>query len=206
MRIALATRPDCVSDSYLEKLADIKSKTKVDISVELGLQTVNYHALEEIRRGHSLAEYLDAMQRINKYGLESCTHVILNLPGSDRLDVIETAKVLSAMKTTEAKIHALYIIKGTSMAEEYLAGKLQLVSMEEYMERVILFLEYLDKAIVVQRLIGRAPESHTEFSNWGEKWWEIKGKIDKILEERDGYQGRLCDYLNGKALKKYEII
>ena len=76
VRIALATRPDCVSDSYLEKLADIKSKTKVDISVELGLQTVNYHALEEIRRGHSLAEYLDAMQRINKYGLESRTHVI----------------------------------------------------------------------------------------------------------------------------------
>ena len=183
VRIALATRPDCVSDSYLEKLADIKGKMKVDISVELGLQTVNYHSLEEIRRGHSLAEYLDAMQRINKYGLESCTHVILNLPGSDRLDVVETAKVLSAMKTTEAKIHALYIIKGTSMAEEY-----------------------LDKGIVVQRLIGRAPESHTEFSNWGEKWWEIKGKIDRILEERDGYQGRLCDYLNGKALKKHEII
>ena len=206
VRIALATRPDCVSDSYLEKLADIKRKTKVDISVELGLQTVNYHALEEIRRGHSLAEYLDAMQRINKYGLESCTHVILNLPGSERLDVIETAKVLSAMKTTEAKIHGLYIIKGTLMADEYLAGKLQLVSMEEYIERVILFLEYLDKAIVVQRLIGRAPASHTEFSNWGENWWDIKGKIEKILEERDSYQGRLCDYLNGKALKKFEIM
>lgn len=30
--------------------------------------------------------------------------------------------------------------------------------------------------------------------------------IDKMLEERDSYQGRLCDYLNGKALKKYKII
>ncbi|MGE4589672.1 MAG: TIGR01212 family radical SAM protein [Acidaminococcaceae bacterium] len=205
VRIALATRPDCISDNYLEKLVDIRDKTKVDISIELGLQTANYHTLEEIRRGHSLAEYLDAMQRINKLGLESCTHVILNLPNSDRLDVIETAKILSAMKTTEAKIHALYIIKGTSMADDYLAGKLELFSLDEYIERVILFLEYLDKDIVVQRLIGRAPASHTEFSNWGENWWDIRSKIERMLEERDVYQGRLCNYLNGKALKKFEI-
>ena len=203
VRIALATRPDCINDAYLEKLAEIKKKKMVDISIELGLQTVNYHILKEINRGHSLAEYLDAMQRINRFGLDSCTHVILNLPGSDRLDVIETAKVLSAMKTTEAKIHALYIIKGTKMANDYLAGNITLASLEEYIERVILFLEYLDKGIVLQRLIGRAPESHTEFSNWGENWWEIKSIIEKKLEERETYQGRLCDYLNGKALKKF---
>lgn len=203
VRIALATRPDCVSDDYLSKLAEIKNEQNVDISIELGLQTVNYHILQQIDRGHSLAEYLDAMQRINSFGFDSCTHVILNLPGSDRLDVIETAKVLSAMKTTEAKIHALYIIKGTKMADDYLAGNITLVSLEEYIERVILFLEYLDKGIVLQRLIGRAPESHTEFSNWGENWWEIKSMIEKKLEERETYQGRLCDYLNGKALKKF---
>lgn len=203
VRIALATRPDCVSDAYLDKLAEIKEKKKVDISIEVGLQTVNYHILKDINRGHSLAEYLDAMQRINRFGLDSCTHVILNLPGSDRLDVIETAKVLSAMKTTEAKIHALYIIKGTKMANDYLAGNITLVSLEEYIERVILFLEYLDKGIVLQRLIGRAPESHTEFSNWGKNWWEIKSIIEKKLEERETYQGRLCDYLNGKALNKF---
>lgn len=203
VRIALATRPDAVNDDYLERLAAIKEKYKVDISIELGLQTVNYHALQEIRRGHSLAEYLDAMQRLNKFGLESCTHVILNLPGSDRLDVIETAKVLSAMKTTEAKIHALYIIKGTTMAEQYLKGEIQPISMDEYIERVILFLEYLDGGIALQRLIGRAPASHTEFSNWGTGWWLVKEKIEKTMEERNTYQGRLFDYLNGKALKKF---
>ena len=205
VRIALATRPDAVNDDYLERLAEIKGKYKVDISIELGLQTVNYHALQEIRRGHSLAEYLDAMQRLHKFGLESCTHVILNLPGSDRLDVIETAKILSAMKTTEAKIHALYIIKGTTMAEQYLKGEIQPISMDEYIERVILFLEYLDSGIALQRLIGRAPASHTEFSNWGTGWWLVKEKIEKTMEERNTYQGRLFDYLNGKALKKFSV-
>ena len=69
------------------------------------------------------------------------------------------------MKTTEAKLHALYIIKDTPMAKDYLAGQINLISLEEYIERVVLFLEYLDKGIVLQRLIGRAPESHTEFRN-----------------------------------------
>jgi radical SAM protein (TIGR01212 family) len=204
VRIALATRPDCVSDEYLMRLAELKLETGVDISIELGLQTANYHALQCINRGHSLAEYLDAMQRINRVGLESCTHVILNLPGSDRLDVIETAKILSVMKTTEAKLHALYIIKDTPMAKDYLAGQINLISLEEYIERVVLFLEYLDKGIVLQRLIGRAPESHTEFSNWGRKWWEIKARIEDVLAERGTYQGRLCDYIDGKALKKFK--
>ncbi|MEG0797900.1 MAG: TIGR01212 family radical SAM protein [Acidaminococcaceae bacterium] len=203
VRLAFATRPDAISDEYLAMLAYIKNEYRVDISLELGLQTVNYHLLEAVRRGHSLAEYLDALQRINKYGLESCTHVILNLPGSDRLDVIETAKVLSAMQTTEAKLHALYIIKGTTMAEQYLSGELELFTMDEYIERVILFLEYLQPQITLQRLIGRAPASHTEFSNWGTGWWKIKEEIERRMAERGTYQGRLCDYLNGKTLRKF---
>lgn len=205
VRIAISTRPDAVSDEYLSALASIKAKKKIDICIELGLQTVNYHILREIRRGHSLAEYLDAMQRINKYQLESCTHVILNLPNSDMEDVIETAKIISAMGSTETKLHALYIIKGTTMAEEYLAGTLKMITMDEYIERVIMFLEYLDPTVTIQRLIGRAPESHTEFSNWSTGWWKIKDEIEKRMLERGTYQGRLFKYLNGTALKKFNL-
>ena len=202
--ISFATRPDCVSKKYMAELAKLKEEYNVDIIIELGLQIANYHVLEEVNRGHTLAEYLDAMQTINAYGLDSCTHVILNLPNTDMKDVIETAKIISVMKSTEVKLHALYIIKNTLMAKQYLAGELKLISEDEYIERVITFLEYLDKDIPLQRLIGRAPASHTEFSNWGVGWWKIKEKIEKKMEEEKRYQGSKCDYLDGKALNAFK--
>lgn len=204
VRIALSTRPDCISEEYLEMIAAVSQANQVDISIELGLQTVNYELLAQINRGHTLAEYLDAMQKITKYGFYSCTHLILNLPHSQMRDVIESAKIVSAMRSSEVKLHALYIIKDTAMAADYQAGKIELIGMDEYIERVVTFLEYLNPEITLQRLIGRAPESHTLFSNWGTGWWKIKEQIEKIMREHNRYQGRLFDYLDGRALKKFK--
>lgn len=205
VRLALATRPDCLNEEYIKALATLKEKRSIDIALELGLQTVNYHVLGTVNRGHTLAEYLGAMLLLNKYGLISCTHVILNLPRTDLNDVIETAKIISIMGSKEVKIHALYIVKGTKMASEFLNNNLTIGSKEEYVERVITFLQYLDSKISVQRLIGRAPISHTEFRNWNEKWWEIRNEIEKAMDEGDCFQGAKCDYLTGKALNKFAI-
>ena len=201
--VYIATRPDCISDEYLALLADIRDRYGVDICVELGLQSVNYHSLQKINRGHTLAEFLDAVLRIRAYGLQSCAHLILNLPWDDMTDVVEAAKVLSALQVDQVKLHALYIVKGTKMAEQYEAGELALISCAEYQQRVIAFLEHLAPDIVLQRLIGRAPEANTLFSNWHTGWWKIRDTITKTMEENGQYQGRLCDYLNGRAVRKF---
>lgn len=201
--IALATRPDCVNDEYLEMLAEVSASKGVDISIELGLQTVNYHSLQKINRGHTLAEFIDAVLRIKRYKMEVCAHIILNLPWDDELDVIESAKILSAMGVDQVKLHALYIVKDTQMADWYQNGEISLISKEEYIERVVTFLEYLHPDIVVQRLIGRAPEANTLFTNWQTGWWKIRDAIEQILVERDTCQGKCCTYLNGSAVQKF---
>lgn len=201
--IALATRPDCVNEEYLKMLQKFKKEKNIDIIIELGLQTVNYHSLRKVNRGHSLAEFIDAVLRIKQYQLEVCVHLILNFPWDDLNDVIENAKILSSLKVDQVKLHALYIVKNTKMAEQYINGELTLIDKDEYKERVITFLEYLAKDIVVQRLIGRAPESNTLFSNWKTGWWKIRDDITKTMQERGCYQGRLCDYLNGKAVQRF---
>ena len=201
--IALATRPDCVNEEYLKMLQKFKKEKNIDIIIELGLQTVNYHSLRKVNRGHSLAEFIDAVIRIKQYQLEVCVHLILNFPWDDLNDVIENAKILSSLKVDQVKLHALYIVKNTKMAEQYVNGELTLIDKDEYKERVITFLEYLAKDIVVQRLIGRAPESNTLFSNWKTGWWKIRDDITKTMQERGCYQGRLCDYLNGKAVQRF---
>ena len=190
--IAVATRPDCVNTTYFDIMAEIKETYGVDILVEFGLQTVNYKTLQKINRGHTLAEYIDAMMMIQAYPFRNCTHVILDLPWDTMEDVVETAKIISALPTHEIKLH-----------DWYKAGEIQLISAEEYVDRVVTFLEYTRPDIVFQRLIGRAPKEATEFANWGMGWWKIRDMIDAELARRDTRQGAKCTYLHGKAVRKF---
>ena len=60
VEISVSTRPDCVSAEYLDIMRDIRAMTGIQMNVELGLQTANYHTLQMIDRGHGLAEFIDA--------------------------------------------------------------------------------------------------------------------------------------------------
>lgn len=201
--IAVSTRPDCIHKDYLEALLEWSKKYNKDVTIELGLQTVNYKTLKTINRGHTLAEYLDAIMQIKPYPFTVCTHIIVDLPWDNIEDVIETAKCMSALKIDYVKLHALYIVKNTVLARDYERGELDLVSLEGYKERVIAFLRHLSPDIVVQRLIGRAPEEHTLYANWNTSWWKIHDDIVKEMEEKGYKQGDLCHYLNGKAVQKF---
>ena len=119
VEISISTRPDCINGQYLEVLKEIEENFHVAINIELGLQTVNYHTLDFIDRGHGLSEYIDAVLQIKPYGFTICTHVILNLPKDTIRDTIETAKILSALKIDIVKIHSLYIAKNTKLCRQY---------------------------------------------------------------------------------------
>ncbi len=189
VEVAISTRPDCVSDEYLEFLSEFNKRTGINISIELGLQTVNYHTLKKINRGHTLAEFIDAVLRIKKYNFEICAHLILNLPYDDMDDVVETAKILSVLKVEQVKLHSLYVIENTVMGTLLKKGELNLISKDDYVKRVITFLEYLDKDIIVQRLIGRAPKENSLFVNWGISWWKIKEEIESEMIKKQTFQG-----------------
>lgn len=199
--IAVSTRPDCVNEQYLSYLSNIAQGRNLDIDIELGLQTVNYRTLKVVNRGHTLAEYIDAVLRIKKYPLTTTAHVILNLPNDEMLDVIETAKILSALQVDAVKLHSLYIVGGTALAKSYVNGEFEIIPPEEYIERAVTFLEYLDPKIVIQRLVGKGPKNNLIFGNWDSSWWKIKDAIEEELIKKDSYQGKKCDYLNGHALK-----
>ena len=202
--ISISTRPDCINEDYLNILKDIKDNHNLDITIELGLQTANYKTLNKINRGHTLAEYIEAVNIIKSYNFNVCTHIILNLPWDTIEDTIETAKIVSVLKTDFVKLHALYIEKNTILAKQYINNEFSMLPLDDYIEKVITFLEYLDPKIAIQRIIGRAPEEFTLFSNWGMSWWKIKEMIEQKMKEESRFQGRLFTYTNGKALKKFD--
>lgn len=201
VEIAISTRPDCIKDEYLACLRDISLAHQVRITVELGLQTANYHTLARMNRGHGLAEFIDAILQIRTYGFDTCAHVILNLPGDTLEDSIETAKILSALRISIVKIHSLYIAKNSLLCDWYEDGTITLCSKEEYLNRLVHFVEYLAPGIAIERLFSRIPEETSVFCNWGTSWWKLRDEFEQIMTERESCQGKQFHYLSGAALE-----
>ena len=202
--VSISTRPDCVRRKYLEALKETAEKHRIDVTVELGLQTVNYRTLRAINRGHGIAEFIDAVLVIREYGFEICTHVILNLPGDDITDCTETARVISSLRTSSVKIHSLYIAKNTRLCEDFENGTISVCAEEEYIRRLIAFLENLNPDIAVERPFSRIPQKDAVFSNWGKSWWALRDEFIEQMSLQGSYQGRCFHYLGGAALDKLQ--
>jgi len=198
----ISTRPDCLNDRYFEAMSEIKQKYRVDIVVEIGLQTVNYHTLKFLNRRHGLAEFVDSVIRAKKYGIDTCAHMIVDLPTDGIDDVVEGAKILSALGVNQVKCHSLCILKDTKLGNLYTEGRIRPVTLDEYIERIITFLEYLSPDIVIQRLIGRAPKERSLFCNWDKSWWKVVDLVEEKMERENRYQGKKFNYLNGLVCLK----
>ncbi|WP_232503666.1 TIGR01212 family radical SAM protein [Thermotoga profunda] len=188
VQLAVSTRPDCVQEPVLEILESFKSR--VDVSLELGLQTINPKTLRIIKRGHGLAEFIDAVLRVKKHNLEIVVHVIVDLPWDEIEDVIDTARTISCLGVDGVKLHSLYVVKGTELEKLLKTGQIQLLSFDQYKDRVIAFLENLSENIVIHRLASDPPKDMTIVGNWGMSKLEVVNKIEKELEIRNTCQGK----------------
>ncbi|MCD6450037.1 MAG: TIGR01212 family radical SAM protein [Thermotogaceae bacterium] len=189
----ISTRPDVLPEEVLDLLEEFRKK--VEVHLELGLQTANYKTLKILNRGHTLAEFIDATIRAKKRNFAVVTHVIVNLPWDDIEDVVETAKIISALGIDGVKIHSLYIVKNTPLAKMYEKGKVKMGTLEDYIDRVITFLEYLSPSIVIHRLAADPPHEGTIFGNWGLSKTQVVNLIEKELEKRNTWQGKKYNYL-----------
>lgn len=203
LEISVSTRPDSLDDRYLDILKEVQEVYNINITVELGLQSINHKTLININRGHTLAEFIEAVNLTRAYGFEVVAHMIINLPYDDESDIIEGAKILSALKIDGVKLHSLYLIKDSKMARQVEDGLVAICSLDEYIKRVALFLAYLSPSVVIHRLLARAPKEDTVFCNYSISWWKLKDMIEAYMLENNLYQGCFFDYLGGKAVKKF---
>lgn len=199
--ISIATRSDCITEDKLIFLKKWSEKTNIDITFELGLQTANYKTLKILNRKESLSDFIKACNLINKYNFRIATHVILGLPWDDIDDTIETAKILNSLNVKEVKLHSLFIVKNTELANMYEKGELQLKSKEDYQKNVITFLRYIEKDCAIARLVSRAPADETIFCNWDRSWWLIRDEIISYMNENSIHQADKCNNTIFKKIK-----
>ena len=187
----IATRADCLPSEVLTLLSEVS--LSIPLTVELGLQTANDKTAEKIGRGHDFATFLSGFyalrERVPKARI--AVHLINGLPNEDREMMLSTAKALSPLCPDEVKIHLLYVLRGTPLAKLYEAGAYTPLSRDEYIETVVRQLELLPPETVVARLTGDGDETDLLAPLWSKKKVTVLNDIDKLMYERNTYQGRL---------------
>ena len=153
----------------------------------------NTSLLKKINRGHTHEESESAIRRTAAKGIYTGAHLILGLPGESRDEILHHADVLSRLPITTLKLHQLQLIKNTRMAKEFKEdpSDFHLYTADEYIELVIDFIERLNPSIVVERFVSQSPKELLIAPDWGLKNFEFTAKVNKRIEERDTWQGRL---------------
>ena len=187
--LSVATRPDCVDRDILDLLSSYQPDYLVWI--EYGLQSAHDRTLRRINRGHDVDCFRGSVFLANEYGLNICTHIILGLPGEDREMMLQTARFISGLPVQGVKIHLLYVVKGTDLAELYQKDEVRCLKQKEYVNLVVDFLELLPPDMVIQRLTGDPIRSELVAPSWAKDKSQNLKLIKKTLERRNTWQGRL---------------
>jgi hypothetical protein len=186
--LAVATRPDCVDDRVLDLLSSYRSDYLMWI--EMGLQSCHDHTLARINRGHNAAAFSRAVKATHGYGLDVCVHVILGLPGETPAMMRQTARFISALPIAGVKIHLLYVLEGTRLADLYNQGDFHCLERAEYVDRVVDFLERIPPTVVVHRLTGDPKGAKLVAPLWAREKSHNLRLIRTRLVERGTWQGK----------------
>ena len=150
--VSIATRPDALPCDVLDLLAELNDVKPV--WVELGLQTIHEETARYIRRGYDLPVYDRAVKNLRERDIEVITHVILGLPGESEDDMVETVKYVCASGANGIKLQLLHILRGTDLEQEYNAGRVKILTEDEYIHILRKCVAVIPEDVVIHRLTG----------------------------------------------------
>ncbi|MGL6193887.1 MAG: TIGR01212 family radical SAM protein [Thermoguttaceae bacterium] len=185
--IAIGTRPDCLDDTVLDLIAEIASQKW--LVLEIGLQTVHDRLLRFLNRGHDYATFCDSVQRAKSRNIRLGTHLILGLPGETDEDRLICAQKIARFEFHSVKLHNLFVVKETKLAELWNAGQVQLPSCEEYAKYVVDFLEWQHPATIIERISGDASDDYLIYPPWTAHRHTARNAIDQEFRKRKSWQG-----------------
>ena len=186
--LAIGTRPDCVPDDVLDLLAEVADETY--LSVEYGMQTMHDRSLDWMNRGHHHDALLDAVERSQRRGFEICAHIMLGLPGESREDMLATAREVARLGIDAVKLHNLYAVKNTPLADDVAGGKVHLMGRDEYVSVLVDFLELLPPTCIVERISGDAPTDFFVGPAWCLDKPAVRQAVNHEFERRNAWQGK----------------
>ena len=178
--LSIGTRPDCLEDDKILLLKELNCIKPVII--ELGLQTIHENTAEYIRRGYPLKVFDEAMEKLNSAGIETIVHMIIGLPGEDDNMIVETAKYIGSSGADGIKFQLLHVLKGTDLADDYLAGKFDALDMDHYISLLEKCINVIPHTMVVHRLTGDGAKRDLIAPLWSADKKRVINEISKVLQ------------------------
>ena len=187
--VSIGTRPDLCGDQVLDLIAE--EFAGLDIWIELGVQSTHDVTLRTIGRNHDYGTVQKASRRITEHGFNFCAHVILGLPDEDETMMLDTASRLGKLGINGIKLHPLFVAEGSSIEKKWRKGQFLPISVDNYVQLVVDFLERTSWDVVVQRLVGRGrPKIHLA-PDWALSVRRTQLKIIAEFDRRGTRQGML---------------
>jgi hypothetical protein len=186
--LVIGTRPDCVPDKVLDLIEELASR--VYVAVEYGMQTMHDRSLDWMNRGHHHEAMVDAMKRSRGRGFEIGTHIMLGLPGESHEDMLATAREVGRLGIDAVKIHNLYCVKNTPLAEQVASGEVRLMERGEYVQTLVDFIELLPPTVIVDRISGDAPPDYFIGPMWCLDKPAVRAAVHAEFARRGTRQGQ----------------
>ena len=185
--LSIATRPDCISDEVLSLLSELNRIKPV--WVELGLQTVHPQTAEYIRRGYPLSDYDKAVQDLSEVGINVIVHMIIGLPSETPEMMVETARYIGQSGANGIKFQLLHVLKYTDLAEDYMQGRFQTLSLTEYITILEQCIELIPPSMVIHRLTGDGSKRDLISPLWSTDKKHVLNAIQSSFDLDNIFQG-----------------
>ncbi len=185
--LSVATRPDTLPDWALDRLERLRDR--VDVWIELGLESASDEVLRAINRLHTTQEFRASCARVKARGLQLVGHAILGLPGDGREGAVRTAQILREVGADGVKVHQLMVLERTVFANWWRQGRLQVLQPEEYVAWLADFLEHLDPEQVIHRITGDAEPEKLLAPRWPVSKNGIRDLLVQTMHRRGTRQG-----------------
>ena len=179
--LSIGTRTDSINEEILSYLALLSKKS--EIWVEYGIQSVFDETLSRVNRGHDVENMKEAIILTCKYNLSVCAHLIFGLPNETQEMMLKSVQFALDMGAKSIKIHPLYVVKRTALANDFNKGTFFPISEELYINTVVKAIKLIPKDIMVQR-VSAGIENDTLISpQWCFSKHQQMDKIRKALRE-----------------------
>ncbi len=116
-------------------------------------------------------------------------HIILGLPGETITDIRNTVDVLNRCGIDGIKIHSLFIMKDTQLAQQYLRGEFQPISIQTYIEWAVEVLTHIPPDVVVHRITGNCLRERLLAPDWIMQRDLMIVSIDRMMQQNGWTQG-----------------
>jgi radical SAM superfamily enzyme len=111
-----------------------------------------------------------------------------------------TAHEVARLGLDAVKIHNLYCVKDTPLADQVVRGEVRLMERDEYVETVVDFIELLPPTIIVDRISGDAPPDYFIGPTWCLDKPAVKTAVWTEFAQRPSWQGKYYPRESGKPI------